>query len=262
MTNFYRRFRFAFFAFFILISFAAQAQHIGGSTLEDTLKNMQQSIATASNNNIILDTNAVIEKRLVQLALTQPSYDEAQDQITIADRQLKKAKSSWLNLLSLSTNYNDQTFAPKSTATTGAQYVYPKYFFGINIPLGLIFLSGTEIKIAKANVKINEDRQEELARTIKADVLAKYYQYKAYTQLLELQTQAIDDEQAVFLQTEQKFKDGSVTIDLYNAASKNYNNELVKKIDLQLQQSITKLDIEKMIGIRLEDALNLKYAIH
>jgi outer membrane protein TolC len=246
---------------FIFINHNSFAQHIAMSSM-DSLKNHQHSAtATYTPPQTPVDTNALIEQKLVELALTQPSFDEAEDQITIADRQLKKAKNSWLNLLSISTNINEQSFAPQ-TSTTQAQYIYPKYFFGVNIPLGLIFLSGAEIKIAKTNVKINQDRQEELARTIKADVLSKYDQYKAYSQLLELQTQTIDDEQAVFLQTEQKFKDGSITIDLYNGASKNYNFELAKKIDLQLQQNVTKLEIEKMIGIPLEDVLKLKYTPH
>jgi len=247
-----------FIMLILLMNNTSNAQHISGSTMDQPVKNTYSN----PNNNPpspknSIDTNAYIEDKLVQLALTQPSYDETQNQINISQHELKKAKNSWLNLLSLSTSLNDQTFA-QPTQLAGSTYTYPKYFFGVSIPLGLIFLSGTEIKIAKSNVAIEQDRQQELARTIKADILSKYSQYKAYSQLLALQAQIVDDEDAVFLQTEQKFKDGTITIDVYNGASKNYNNELVKKINLQLQLDQTKLEIEKMIGVNLDDVINFK----
>ena len=72
---------------------------------------------------------------------------------------------------------------------------------------------------------------------------------------MAIQNQVIDDEQANFLQVEEKFKDGTTTLDLYNDASKKYNDEQVKVINLQLQQDLIKLELERLIGMRLEDAL-------
>src|SRR5271167_1067860 len=75
------------------------------------------------------------EKRLVELALQGPEYDVTVHQNVIDELTLKKTKTTWLDLLSISTNYNDQTFAKPSTANGQTAYVYPKFFFGITIPL-------------------------------------------------------------------------------------------------------------------------------
>ncbi|MGI8952119.1 MAG: TolC family protein [Chitinophagaceae bacterium] len=214
---------------------------------------------TTSNPSVSIpqrgDSSTAIEERLVQLALNKPSYQASESQVKISQYELTKARNSWLDLLTISTNYNDQTFAPKSTGSTQQNYIYPKYFFGVTIPVGLIFTRGSDINIAKNNVDIKKNDQEELARTIRADVVSKYKQYKSYGQLLALQNQVIDDEQAAFLQTEQKFKDGSVTVEVFNAASKSYNTEMANRINLQLQQDLIKLDIERMIGMKLENVL-------
>lgn len=201
------------------------------------------------------DSDQLLQEKLVKLALQQPFYDQTEHQKDISLDEWTKAKQSWLNLLSISANYNDQTFAKQ---ITNSPYVYPKYFFGLTIPIGLFFSRSSDIKIAKDNFAINEDKQKDLALTIRQDVLTRYAQYKAYLDLMTLQNQVIDDQQAVFMQAEQKFKDGSIQIEAYNGAAQNYNNELVKKINTQLEVTTAKLSLEKMIGMHLEDAMKAK----
>ncbi|MEP6467729.1 MAG: TolC family protein [Parafilimonas sp.] len=200
------------------------------------------------------EDDTIVENRLVQLALAQPNYEATIYQQKIFEYQLKKQRNSWLNLLTLSTSYNDQTFS-KSVNTPTTAYVYPKYFFGINIPLGLIVSNGTDVKITKQSALIAEGQQVELAKSIRASVLSNYKQYKASEKLLVFQSQIVDDQEANFLQVEQKFKDGTATLELYNDASKKYNDEQVKVINLQLQQDLIKVELERLIGRKLEDAL-------
>ena len=201
------------------------------------------------------DSLATIQEKLVQLALKQQEYLLGSYQEKIIQDQLKKSRRSWLDVLSISANYNDQTFAK---TTTTSQYVYPKYFFGFTIPLGVIFNAGSDIKIAKENENINTAQQEIVSKKIRADILSKYQEYLSYGSLLIIETQTVNDAQAQFLQAEQKFKEGTITVDQYNQASKNYNTELVAKINLQLQQDLIKFDIERMIGMKLEDAMNIR----
>ncbi|MBK8553426.1 MAG: TolC family protein [Ignavibacteria bacterium] len=120
--------------------------------------------------------DSIIEKRLLALALTNPAFDAAKHNNKINEYQLKAAKNAWLNLLTLSANYNDQTFS--NTSNTG-QVVYPKYFTGITIPLGSIF-SKTSVKAAKEQVEIGNLNQEMISRNIRTEVLGKYKQFKTY----------------------------------------------------------------------------------
>ncbi|MGB3006844.1 MAG: TolC family protein [Chitinophagaceae bacterium] len=200
---------------------------------------------------LVTDSSSIIEEKLVALALSGPLYKGTEHQNKINEYQLKSAKNAWLNLLTISTNYNDQTFANTNTQTS---YVYPKYFFGLTLPLGTLF-SRTGVKSAKEGVEISKINQESLARNIRADIISKYRQYKNYFLLIDLQTQAVDDEETAFLQAKEKFRNGTITIQVYNASQKIYNDEFVKKLGLQLQQDLLKIEIERIIGTSLESAI-------
>ncbi len=65
-----------------------------------------------------------------------------------------KAKRSWLNLLSLSVQLNDQDFKNQQNVLGRVAYVYPKYYFGVTIPVGLFFTMGADIKKERENVAI------------------------------------------------------------------------------------------------------------
>lgn len=195
--------------------------------------------------------SAAIEEKLVELALQGPAYKTGEHQNKVYEYQLKSAKNSWLNLLSISTNYNDQSFAKSNTPGT---YVYPKYFFGLTIPLGTIF-SRTEVKAAQEGVAIGELSQEQLRRSIRAEVLSKYKQYRAYQELIALQAEMLNDMAVELIQTEEKFKKGTITIDAYNAAQRSINGEKTRMINLELQRDLLELEIEKIIGTDLQSVI-------
>lgn len=212
------------------------------------------AIASAQKSPILSlssDTSTAIEEKLVALAMQGPEAKNLEHQNKINEYTLRNAQNQWMNLLAVSLNYNDQTFAKPTTAS----YVYPKYFFGLTIPLGTI-LSKTQVKSAKESIEIGKNNQEVLKRNIREEVLTKYKQYKAYGDLITIQSQLVNDVQAELLQTEEKFRKGTVAIDIYNNAQKSNNSEMATLINLKLQQDIKKLEIEKMIGVKLETVLN------
>jgi outer membrane protein TolC len=211
-------------------------------------------ISQAQVNNAILlksDTSSAIEERLVALALQGPEAKNLEHQNKINEYTLKNAQNQWMNLLAVSLNYNDQTFSKSPTTT----YVYPKYFFGLTIPLGTV-LSRTQVKSAKESIEMGKHNQEILKRNIREEVLTKYKEYKAYSQLIAIQSELVNDVQAELAQTEEKFRKGTVTIDTYNAAQKGNSSEMAALINLKLQQEIKKLEIERMIGVKLETVIN------
>ncbi|MBS1659472.1 MAG: TolC family protein [Bacteroidetes bacterium] len=226
----------------------SSAQHLGGSR--------SKGDSTPVYRRAPVNKDSLVEETLVALALKGPQYTTTDPQIKIAEYNLQKARRAWLNLLTLSANYNDQTFA-KPTTTTGNSpaYVYPKYFFGLTIPIGLFFSMGPDIKAAKQTVEVTRYAQESKARDLRADVLEKYKQYKNYGQLILLQNTIVDDDQTALTQVEKRFKDGTIGIEQFNQANKVYSTDLAQKMNLQLSQDIIKLEIEKLIGVRLETVI-------
>jgi outer membrane protein TolC len=65
----------------------------------------------------------------------------------------------------------------------------------------------------------------------------------------------MNDLQAQLTQAENNFRKGTITFDDYNKALKNRNDEQARIINLKLQQDLTKLEIEKMIGTNLESVV-------
>lgn len=194
--------------------------------------------------------DSLIEERLVQLALNGPAVKRAEHQSKLEELQLKRAKDTWLNLLTLSGNYNDQTFAKQNTLG----YVYPKFFFGVTIPMGTIF-SRTDVRSAKEGIEIGKLNREELRRSIRAEVIAKYRQYKSQTEVVAIQNELLTDVETQLEEAEEKFKAGKINLEAYNVAQKGRNDERVRLINLKLQQDLYRLELEKMIGVSLDTVL-------
>lgn len=195
--------------------------------------------------------DSVIEQRLVQLALNGPEMQEMDHQGKVYQYQLKNAKNQWMNLLTFSLNYNDQSL--KQPVATAA-YVYPKYFFGLNIPLGTL-LSRTQVHAANEAIEIGKLNAEELKRKITADVLTKYRQYKAQSDLIALATGSMNDIEAALVEAKEKFRKNEITFEAYNLVQQTRTGEQAKIINLKLQQEVIELDIERMIGTSLETVL-------
>lgn len=198
-----------------------------------------------------IDTSTRIEERLVQLALESPEVRNTAHLSRINEYQLRSAQNNWMNLLSVSVNYNEQTLAKPTTQTA---YVYPRYFFGVTVPLGTI-LSKTAVKSAKESVEIGKNNTELLKRDIRQRVLSAYKEYVAYTQLIAIQSELVNDVKTQLAQSEEKFRSATISLEAYNIAQKNYNGEYAALINLKLQQDVKKLEIEEMIGVKLETVL-------
>lgn len=211
-----------------------------------------QSLATRVINE---PPDTAVENRLVALALNGPEYDASKHQSRINELDLRKTKNTWLNLLTISTNYNDQSFAKPANTQGGATYVYPKYFFGVTIPLGIIFSQGTSVKAARESIAYGKDQQELLARRIKADVLTKYRQYKNYASLVMLQGELINDVLATSTQAEDNFKKGVITVETYISTQRAANDELAKNMTLRLQQDMIRIEIERIVGVSLDEVI-------
>jgi outer membrane protein TolC len=226
-----------------LIASTVKAQHVtGGRRKTDSIPPLVYRVNPPPSDS-------VIQARLVQFALLGPQYQATDHKVNIAESDLSRAKRSWLNLLAISANLNDQSFE----APVPGQYVYPKYFFGLTIPIGLFFTLGPQIQGARESVEVSKNLREETARSLKAEVLSKYKEYKNYGELISLENTIVVDQQTAFSLFEKKFKDGTATIEQYNLANKLYSDELTKKLNLQLSQDLIKLDIERLIGTNLEN---------
>ena len=193
--------------------------------------------------------DSLLQKKLIQLVTTGPQAEIIDHQNKILQYQLKGAKNAWMNLFTVSFNYNELS---SKSATSG--FVYPKYFIGFTLPMGTLF-SRTQVKASKEQIKVKENEREIMVRNVTAGILKMHLQYLNYSSLIILQRNLSDDEETAYLKAKSNFQKGTLTIENYTIAQKRYTEELIKAKQLELERDMLKLEIESLIGMTLEDAI-------
>lgn len=212
--------------------------------------------AQVRNDQLIDSTRVMtIRERLVQLALQNPNYEIADRQIAIANYQLKKAKNSILGKTSLNLNGNEYTFKLKSIPGDNNNLLFPLFNLGVSVPFDIFSSRKNEIGVAKETLSMAEAAKNQRFREIKAEILSKYEDYLMYKQKLEYESQIAQDAEAIFLQAEKDFSDGIIKQEDYNKAYKDRTEEKTKLAEIVRNFNVIKIEIEKMIGIPLDEVL-------
>jgi outer membrane protein TolC len=208
-------------------------------------------------NDQLVDTSKVmtIRERLVQLALQNPNYEIADRQISIANYQLRKAKNGLLSKANLSLNGNEYTFKLKSIPGGNNNLLFPLFNLGVSLPFDVFSSRKNEVAVAKENLSIAEAGRNQKFREVKAEILSKYEDYLMYKQKLEYESQIAQDAEAIFLQAEKDFSDGIIKQEDYNKAYKDRTEEKTKLAEIVRNFNVIKIEIEKMIGIPLDEVL-------
>jgi outer membrane protein TolC len=200
---------------------------------------------------------AGIRERLVELALKNPAFKEIDAAKRKAQYSVKKINATWLDMIVGSVNFNEITIGKIDRTQYGNLY-FPLWNVGINVPLGAFFGKPAEAKMAKMDILVAEAKREQVELSTRAMVLTRYEDYLLKKELLRLQSELTEDDLAAFTQAEQKFTTGSIDYDAYSAASKRYNTELVKKITLERDVAVAVIDLEEIIGVKLDEVLAQK----
>jgi len=196
-----------------------------------------------------------IRERLVQLAMQNPTYEMADHTANAAEYQIRIARGNWLNMLSASGNINEFTINPPKQTTGGTQFLYPRYNVGLSIPMDIFSRQKNTVKIAKENYLIAEAQKNDKFRQIKADVLTRYEDYLLDKQLLDFQSQVAQDQFTLYKRSEKDFQDGIIKLEEFETSYKGWVTEQTKKLTYQRNLNVIKLELERIIGVKLEDVL-------
>lgn len=202
-----------------------------------------------------LPTVSRLKEKLVELAMNNPQIKVLDIKKEITKYDENRAKAGWLNMLTAAGNLNE--FTIKGSGTTNNNTLYPRYNFGIMIPLGNFISIPNEVKAAKANGRAFDQQKEGEKLTLKAAVLRAYEDYSANKQLYELQLPLLEDSYNHYKQVEQKFSGGDqgTAVEGLNDAYRIYNAEMVRKVNLEREVRQSKIVLEGIIGTSLEEVL-------
>lgn len=208
-------------------------------------------IAKANAQNSAQDSLIFIEK-LVQLA-----WDNSHDRIILgkglgmAYKDVSIAKAEWLNKFSASGNLNEFTLNPDQYPERAT--FFPRYNFGLRVPFGDFITIPKNIRKAKDEVVIAEANVEKQKRMLTAEVLRRYQIYLTSKEILRLQSIALEDMYTAYLMAERKFKSNDATLQQYTENLEKYNSQKINRTMAENNYHIAKINLEELIGTRLED---------
>jgi outer membrane protein TolC len=211
-------------------------------------------------NKVILPTSvkaASIEERLVQIAWeNQPQNSISYHNVELARLNLSKAKWAWLAHISATGNLNEFTIKGRTENAEGrVNNFYPRYNFSVRFDLSSFATNSLNVKSARTSLKIQEDIVNDKKLLLRADVLKRFSTYKTNQELLKIQSELLDDIEANFKLIQTKFRNSESTLNEYNAARERYENQRIRKITAENVFIHSKLDLEQLLGLRLEDVL-------
>lgn len=207
----------------------------------------------ASTFNMSVDS---IAEKLVSLALNNPRIKISEKAVEASSWDYSRTKTAWANNFTFSANLNEYTIKQTFGADDplGNRF-YPRYNFSTVIPLGLFVNNPKATKAARSRLNASLDAVNIEKQIIRKEVLTLYENYLMQKELLFLQQSLLLDAKKYYESQEQKFKTGKINFEAYLASSKAFNQEQVRELTLLKDIRVTEIQIEELIGMNLNDAL-------
>jgi outer membrane protein TolC len=200
--------------------------------------------------------NLSIENKLVQLAWNARSEGAViQNELAIADQEVKVAKWAWADNFRASFNLNEFTIRSGLETGEGLPF-FPRYNLSLALVLGDVISNPAQTKIVKQQRLITQAQRANAQLDLRAEVLEAYYNYLLSVSLYQISTEQNEEAYTNFLMVSEKFKTGEETLGAYNEAQQMYNATRADLTKLETQVKIAQLQLERYIGVPLEEVLS------
>lgn len=207
-------------------------------------------------NKIILPDNAgniEFEEKLVQLAWkNHPANKLLYNNLAAAQYDTKASSAEWLNTIRVSGNLNEFTL-PGASDVNGRSQFYPRYNFGLAVPLGIFKSTPNIVKRNKELEQVAQHNINSQKLAVRADVLKLYNDFLMNKEIFSLRSQELEQATSSFVLLEQRFKSGEEQYEKYNQGLTQLNRIKIDRVQAQAIYFNSKLSLEELIGIKLED---------
>jgi outer membrane protein TolC len=192
-------------------------------------------------------------EKLVQLAWkNHPSNQVFRSEVTIAEIEVRKAAGSWLDIINVTGNLNEFNINPESDQNDRAAF-YPKYNIRGSVSLGMFFTIPYTTKQNRQRVMIAESNLNAQKLETRNLVMKSYNEYVLREKVFKIQSQLLSDTENTHKLNEQKFKNGEATFETFSLSLDTYNRVSISFLEAERDYKNSKLDLEKLIGMKLED---------
>jgi outer membrane protein TolC len=190
----------------------------------------------------------------VQLAWkNNPETSIAREGVDQSIEEVKAIQGNWSTMAGVTGNLNEFSIKRFVDPTAPANQFYPRYNVFIQLPLSLLVQNPHLKKAGRFKVAAAEDRVRQLKLELRSRVLKLYSEYKMTETIANIRKQSKDDEESIYRDMERRFSRGEAQIDEYLRAQRNRNDLKIQMAVAENQFQKAKLDLEAVIGIKLED---------
>jgi len=192
-------------------------------------------------------------ERLVQLAWrNHPNNEVFRREVDIGRYATKQSTAAWLDIFRATGNLNEFTINPQSDVF-GRSAFWPRYNVSASISLGQFVSIPMQTKIARAKAVQAQANLNAQKLAVRNAVLKAYNEYLMREEVFKVQSQLLLDNETAHKLVEERFKNGETTFEAYSASLATYSSMNVAKMDAEKNFNNAKLDLEQLIGMRLED---------
>jgi outer membrane protein TolC len=207
-------------------------------------------------NKIILPAGAQtidFAEKLVQLAWkNNPNNEMYRREVNVAMYEVKKSSAEWGEIVSFQGNLNEFVINPGSDQLSRAMF-FPKYNIRAEVSLGMLFRIPYNVKQNRERVVIAQSQVNAQKLAVRNQVLRAYNEYTMREKIYKIQNQLALDSETSHKLVEQKFKNGEITFETYSASLSTFSGIQLAQLDAEKEFRNAKLDIELLIGMKLED---------
>lgn len=188
-----------------------------------------------------------LEKLIFTAKQNYPRVKTFDRRVTIAQYNLKKAKLSWFEFVTLSAFYSPSTSVTLTNASlTGVQV-------GVFINIGSILQRPLAIQQSREELAISKLQVDEYLLTLEAEVKTRYFRYMQQLTLLKMHNQTVLDGESLMKQIRFKFEKGEETFENFNRAIVQYAEQKQRIIESEGTLLIAKTSLEELVGKKLEE---------
>lgn len=203
---------------------------------------------TSAQESMMGELNPSFLQKLIDTAKAQyPRMKSFDHRVTIAQDNLKKAKLTWYDIISVSLFYSP------SNTTALQNSTFSGYQAGLGFNFGSLLQKPYLIKQAKEDLIIAKLNLDEYNLSIETEVKNRYYKYLQQLTLLRLQTQTAIDADGLLKQLKFKFEKGEETFENYSRALMGYTEHRREINGTETELLIAKSNLEELIGKKIED---------
>lgn len=207
-------------------------------------------------NKIILPEHSSADyvEKLVQLAWkNHPSNDIMRREVNLAQYDVSQSPAQWLDIFRFTGNMNEFTINPQSDIFGRGIGYYPRYNVSATISLGQFLSIPYNTKKAKEQVAIAQSAVNVQKLEVRNQVIKAYNEYVLREKIYKVQSQLRSDNETSHKLIEQRFKNGETTFETYSLSLNNYSTVAIATLEAETAFKNAKVDLEQLIGMRLED---------